>query len=140
MNGSKIFFIIACTGILMWNIPETESLFYNQHSFYNGSAPCEKCHQDIVTLLNDGIEPHPQHNEIGCRVCHSRDGNQSHAARIVVCTECHNEGHQQQNPTCRNCHDSHGALIVTGAPTVTLTAAPTITLTAAPTSTLSGGG
>jgi len=107
--NKKLLLIIILIGITIWNIPETTSLFYNQHSFYNNSAPCQKCHQDIQDILTLPQSPE-EHYEIGCQGCHTRDGNTSHAAKIVYCNNCHEVDKHQQvfNTSCSTCHMSHG--------------------------------
>jgi predicted CXXCH cytochrome family protein len=116
MNNKQILLlVVVLLGITIWNIPNTTSIFYNQHSFYNGSAPCQKCHQDIQNILYDNQTPYIKHEEIGCRGCHTRDGNTSHSASIKSCTDCHNSN--DHHPTyynfsnCKECHTSHGGRI-----------------------------
>lgn len=111
MRVSKTILIsLALIGMFLWNIPNTSSIFYGQHTFYNGSAPCQKCHEDISLML----EQSPiVHQNIGCQGCHSRDGNISHAANVSYCSDCHTPDlHQINYPNCRQCHESHGAQIL----------------------------
>lgn len=111
---NKWLLVVVLIGITIWNIPNTTSIFQGQHSFYNGSAPCQKCHQDIQNILNDNQTPYISHNEIGCRGCHTRDGNFSHSASIRQCIDCHNTGNHHpimDVSICSNCHTSHGGRI-----------------------------
>jgi len=107
---NKILLIIILLGITIWNIPSTTSIFQGQHTFYNTTQiPCEKCHQDIQDILNQPQKPYPKHNEIGCKNCHTSDGNSSHAASIKQCNDCHLvDRHQISYPDCNICHISHG--------------------------------
>jgi hypothetical protein len=109
MKKSVVLLIIAVFGITIWNIPDTASIFQGQHTFYNGSAPCIKCHQDIQNILDLNQTPYPQHNAIGCRGCHTKDGNESHAAKIIYCVDCHpRDMHMTNYTNCNECHISHG--------------------------------
>lgn len=111
MKKSIIFLIIAVIGATIWNIPDTASLFQGQHTFYNGSAPCTKCHQDIQDILNLPDVPSAHNENIGCRDCHTRDGNSSHAASKIACSQCHPEEIEHANNyKCVICHGSHGSL------------------------------
>jgi hypothetical protein len=83
-----ILYVITLTGVLMWNMPASNSLFSGEHTFYNGSAPCEKCHiEEIDAELHTGTLNHT----MGCRVCHPRDGNSSHSAERGTCYDCHGD-------------------------------------------------
>ena len=103
---------MAIIGVVLWNMPQTASLFQGQHTFYNASQiPCEKCHADIADLL---INSPSEHETYGCKGCHTRDGNESHAAKIVSCNDCHLGQHSaltNPNMDCRICHESHGKII-----------------------------
>ena len=111
MKKNIIFLTIAIIGITIWNIPDTTSLFQGQHTFYNNiSVPCQKCHQDIQDILNMNNTP-LNHTKFGCKGCHPRDGNTSHAASITYCSKCHLPDMHTINYTdCRECHISHGNL------------------------------
>ena len=110
MTGNKYLLVIVLLGIVIYNIPSTTSIFQGQHTFYNVSQiPCEKCHQDIQDILNLPTTPQ-QHNEIGCKNCHPRDGNTSHAASISNCKNCHTNVIHENNYTCISCHGSHGSV------------------------------
>ncbi len=102
MNGNKYaFLIIALAGIILWNTPDTVSLVVDSHAFYNGSAPCSKCHGDILAQLQDTGSVNAMHRnldgESGCRSCHSNPLNISgfnattdyHSAYRPECIECH---------------------------------------------------
>lgn len=109
MNIKMIYLIIMITGVAFWNLPDSASIMSGGHDYYNNSAPCEKCHYDIQNMLDQYEPAYIFHNSMTCNGCHAPDGNSSHAARISVCTECHNEDHQNPFPICIECHDSHGA-------------------------------
>jgi hypothetical protein len=123
MDGNKTLLIVVLIGITIWNIPETTSIFYGQHTFYNGSAICQKCHQDIQNILdlNSSIS---DHNQFNCRDCHSRDGNTSHVAKISYCSDCHII---HTNNDCNLCHISHGGLKILPTPTPTPSPTPITT-------------
>lgn len=114
MNNKQILLlVVVLVGITIWNIPNTTSIFYNQHNFYNGSAPCQKCHQDIQDILALPDTP-IQHFDLGCRSCHTRDGNTSHAASISTCINCHSADFHSLEVNgflykCIDCHGSHAS-------------------------------
>ena len=116
MQVKYIIFFLAIVGMLIWTMPQTNSIFVGQHSFYNNDsgmgqvAPCIKCHQDIQTSMDVGNPPQ-EHTTLGCRGCHTRDGTTAHAASIKFCTDCHGYEHNIQ-PTyaCTNCHGSHAVI------------------------------
>jgi len=102
MYGNKfIFLFTAFAGIILWNTPNTVSLFADTHAFYNGSAPCQKCHGDILAQLEDTGSVNAIHRNLdngsGCRSCHSNPVNISgrnatedyHSAYRPECIECH---------------------------------------------------
>jgi hypothetical protein len=102
MDGNKYLLLFAAlAGIILWNTPSTVSLFADTHSFYNGSAPCPKCHGDILAQLEDTGSVNAMHRnldgESGCRSCHSnpviisgRNASEDyHAAYKPECIECH---------------------------------------------------
>lgn len=108
MNGNKLLLLIVVIGIAIWNIPNTTSIFQGQHTYYNISAPCQKCHQDIQNIL-DANNTITNHSVFGCINCHIRDGNSSHAAAIIYCNTCHPiDKHQITHKDCNECHISHG--------------------------------
>lgn len=110
MIGNKYLLIVVLIGIAIYNVPSTTSIFQGQHTFYNTTQiPCEKCHQDIQDILNLPTTPQ-EHTEIGCKNCHTRDGNTSHSAATISCNSCHQEELEHANNyTCIICHGSHGS-------------------------------
>lgn len=100
MNGNKYkFLLIALVGIILWNTPGTVSLLADSHAFYNGSAPCSKCHADVLAQLEDTGSVTAIHRNLdgegGCRSCHSNPINiqgttiDYHSAYRPNCIECH---------------------------------------------------
>ena len=109
MTGNKYLLIVALIGITIYSIPSTTSIFQGQHTFYNTTQiPCEKCHQDIVDILNLPATPQ-KHTGIGCKNCHTRDGNASHSASIISCKSCHTSETHDKGYSCILCHGSHGS-------------------------------
>jgi len=107
MDGNKLLLVLVLLGITVWNIPNTTSIFQGQHTFYNGSAPCQKCHQDIQITLDFNNTP-TAHRDLGCQGCHTRDGNTSHSASIRSCSDCHKPLNHNSNYTnCVLCHGSN---------------------------------
>lgn len=119
MNGNKyIFFLIALVGIILWNTPNTVSLLADSHAFYNGSAPCSKCHGDILAQLEDTGSVNAMHRnldgESGCRSCHSKPiniqgGNATidyHSAYRPNCIECH-----QNASSINNNKEAHSLIV-----------------------------
>ncbi len=83
-----ILFILALLGIILWNMPSSNSVFTGEHSFYQTSAPCIKCHiKESNTLTHTGTLNHT----MDCRVCHTRDGQTSHSAKRGTCYDCHGD-------------------------------------------------
>ncbi len=92
---------MALAGIMLWNIPSTVSLLADSHAFYNGSAPCAKCHGDVLAQLEDSGSVNAIHRNLdaegGCRACHADPNNtlgrnstqDHHAAYRPNCIECH---------------------------------------------------
>ena len=108
MSRNKLLLVLVLLGITVWNIPQTASLFYGDHTYYNGSAPCVKCHQDIQVILDFQGTPE-RHQQLGCQGCHPRDGNSSHAASYSYCINCHPEAPEHGlTYNCVICHGSHG--------------------------------
>lgn len=109
-----LIILVAVAGIIFWNIPATTSLFYGEHTFSNTSnIQCEKCHQDVSTLLLNSPQAH---QDLGCKGCHTADRNTSHAAKILSCSDCHVQDTHQiaYNNTCNTCHTTHGGQINKG--------------------------
>ncbi len=119
MNGNKYgFLIIALLGIILWNTPNTVSLLVDSHAFYNGSAPCSKCHGDILGQLEATGSVNAMHRnldgESGCRSCHSnpiniRGGNATtdyHSAYRPECIECH-----QNVSSINNYQEAHSLIV-----------------------------
>lgn len=122
MNGNKYtFFFLALAGIILWNTPNTVSLLTDSHAFYNGSAPCSKCHGDILAQLEDTGRVNALHRNLdgedGCRSCHSEPNNSQeinatgdyHSAYLPNCIECH------QNVSSINNNKEAHSLIVSDA-------------------------
>ncbi|MDW7727970.1 MAG: hypothetical protein SCH70_12840, partial [Candidatus Methanoperedens sp.] len=121
MNGNKHWLLLlAFAGIILWNTPDTASLLVDSHAFYNGSAPCSKCHGDVLAQLEDSGSVNAMHLNLdwggGCRTCHSSanmsGGNASqdyHSAYSPYCIECH-----QNVSSISNNKEVH-SLIVSGA-------------------------
>ena len=108
MSQKKLLLVLILFGTVIWNIPNTYSIFQGQHSFYVNSSPCQKCHQDIQIIL-DQNNTVTNHTIFGCQDCHTHDGNSSHAAKIVYCTDCHSiDMHMTNYTNCNECHISHG--------------------------------
>lgn len=107
MSQNKLILVVVLFGIAIWNIPQTTSIFQGQHTFFNGSAPCTKCHQDIQIEL-DFNSNSTAHQKLGCVGCHPRDGNSSHAASISACINCHSDQTHGLTYDCVICHGSHG--------------------------------
>lgn len=119
MNGNKYgFLLIALAGIILWNTPTTVSLLVDSHAFYNGSAPCSKCHEDILAQLEDRGSVNAMHRnldgESGCRSCHSNPINISgrnatedyHSAYLPYCIECH-----QNVSSINNSKEAHSLIV-----------------------------
>ena len=109
MNGKTFYLTLMVIGVVFWNLPDSEAIMVGQHSYYNNSAPCQKCHSDVQNMLDQYQPAYIYHNALTCNGCHAPDGNSSHAARISTCIECHDSEHQTPYPVCNECHDSHGA-------------------------------
>jgi hypothetical protein len=119
MNGNKyVFLIIALVGIILWNTPATVSLLVDSHAFYNGSAPCSKCHGDILGQLEDSGSVNAMHRNLdgegGCISCHSnpiniQGGNATtdyHSAYRPECIECH-----QNASSIKNYQEAHSLIV-----------------------------
>lgn len=119
MNGNKYrFLLLALAGIILWNTPSTVSLLVDSHAFYNNSAPCSKCHWDILAQLEDTGSVTAIHrnldNESGCRSCHSNPINVEgrnatmdyHSAYRPDCIECH-----QNVSTINNNKEAHSLIV-----------------------------
>ncbi len=105
--GNKIILIgIAIAAIGLVALPQTLALFAGQHNFYDtiglGAAaiPCEKCHADISSELNQPGSVNAVHKALGCAGCHvtvapqkeglkQGPGGQFHAAASPACLDCH---------------------------------------------------
>lgn len=99
-------------------LPETVSLFSNQHTWYNTTdIYCEKCHGDVSIQMIGNNTPH---SEMTCKNCHQINMIQNgiHAATLPQCINCHNgnmnatgqiNSHQMGITTnCLKCHDEPG--------------------------------
>jgi hypothetical protein len=119
MNGNKYgFLILALAGIILWNTPSTVSLLVDSHAFYNGSAPCSKCHGDILVQLEDTGSVNVVHRNLdeggGCLSCHlnpnSTQGRNAtedyHSAYLPYCIECH-----QNVSSINNTKESHSLIV-----------------------------
>ena len=111
MRNYILILMITVSLIGMIPLVPTYSVSLGQHNFIYEN--CITCHKDIQYILNQSENPYPKHNEIGCEGCHTQNSNESHAAKIVYCTNCHNVIHHNTiNITnCRDCHTSHGGQI-----------------------------
>lgn len=99
----KIVVLLALLGIMTWNLPDSLSLLANDHDFFNSSAPCFKCHGDILFQIEDYGDTNTLHrsldNQSGCKSCHMnapimRGQNKSedfHAASFPMCLDCHGD-------------------------------------------------
>lgn len=97
---------IAAIGLIA--LPQTLALFAGQHNFYDvisdgaAAVPCEKCHADIFTELNQPGSVNSVHLAQGCDGCHTTTAPQKegltqggaitadfHAAAAPACLDCH---------------------------------------------------
>ena len=97
----KIVIVLALIGIITWNLPTSLSLFANTHAFYNITAPCYKCHNDVLNQIQDFGYINMLHNTLdsssGCMSCHI-DAPQ---IRGEVVQE---DFHASSRPMCLDCH------------------------------------
>jgi len=107
--GNKLILIgVAIMAIGLIALPQTLALFAGQHNFYDnlgsGAAaiPCEKCHADVFSELNQPGSVNAVHRGQGCAGCHvttaptkeglSQGGSPTddfHAAALPLCLDCH---------------------------------------------------
>ncbi|HUF50654.1 MAG TPA: cytochrome c3 family protein [Longimicrobiales bacterium] len=79
-------------------------------------ARCTSCHSADSTFVGRGIatDLHPVHTSVGCGSCHEGDAHRVRAmssAVQLVCTDCHDRGHDlalatawRESSTCGDCH------------------------------------
>lgn len=96
--GKKwLLFLIALIGIILWNMPDTIPMFTGTHSFYKGSAPCEKCHGDINITIHTNTTAH---GGFSCAYCHRSEPNVTYASNTTEGMEAH----AASLGSCYNCH------------------------------------
>lgn len=118
-NKQYVLSIIILLGIGMYALPQTVSIYTNQHSWYNISSsegiPCIKCHGDINSELMNSVGT--PHSGMKCKACHmiAKMELGTHSATVPNCIDCHNGNMtaagvigahtfgDQQN--CIKCHD-----------------------------------
>ncbi len=107
MTNKMILIGIAIAAIGLVALPQTLALFAGQHNFYDTmgtgpSVPCEKCHADVFSELNQPGGVNAIHKAQGCEGCHvttapakegltqgGSPGSDFHAAALPLCLDCH---------------------------------------------------
>lgn len=110
MNSKVVLLGIVAIVVGLFAMPETMALFTGQHDWYDTTqpgvqVPCEKCHTDIFSELNQPGSVNSLHKAvdstgpcIGCHVTTAPQvkeglrvgpGGQFHAAAAPMCLDCH---------------------------------------------------